>query len=290
MKISGFNEQVNIENSLMKALSSGRFPHTAIIEGGTAEERTALGNKIAAALICSGENERPCGECNHCRKSSKGIHPDIVIENPDMTEAKNLLYRVEKIRDIRSDAFVIPNEATRKVYILNEAQTMNVQAQNAFLKILEEPPKYAVFILLCSTKSMFLSTIISRATIYSMGDTEEISDRFPKEKIIECSEKVVLAAASGNDFELVKAAGSFDKDAKLLLACIPVISEMFASALRIKYSAETKAEYACSEEAASKMSKTALLSAIESMEKIEKSLNMNANLNLTITRLCSLLR
>ncbi len=290
MTINGFNSELHIESTLLKALAGERFPHTSIIEGGTAEERTALGNKIAAALICDDEAQRPCGKCNHCRKSEQGLHPDIIIQNPSKTESGNLLYRVDDIREIRSSVLVVPNEAEKKIFILSEAQVMNIQAQNAFLKILEEPPAYTVFILLCSTKSVFLPTVISRATVYSLGDVNEISNDFPKEKIIECSEKIVLAAATGNDFELVKAAGAFEKNQKLLHACLPVISEMFASALRLKFNAEQAPEFECSEKAASRMSKSALLSACESMEKINKSLNMNANLNLTLGRLCTLLR
>ena len=290
MNIKGFNSQVHTENAIMKALESNRFPHAAIIVGGTKEERSLLAGKIAATLLCADKETKPCGECSHCRKYLSGGHSDIIIRNPSKTKSGNLIQSVDDVRDIREKAYVIPNEADKKIFIINDSELMNVQAQNAFLKILEEPPEFTVFILLSSTKSVFLPTIISRATVYSLGEANEFSSEFPLEKMVSSAEGMVLATADDNDFELVKAAAVFEKNPKLLEACLPIMGEMFASALRIKFSSEENSQYECSKIAAQKMSKAALLNSIEGINSISNAINMNANQNLTLTRLCTLLR
>ncbi len=113
---------------------------------------------LAAALLCRGETP-PCGSCRACRKVSRGIHPDVIwVERlPDKTQLS-----VDQIRQVRADAYVRPNEAPRKVYVIRRAWQMNAAAQNALLKVLEEGPVYAVFLLLAPNDAALLPTIRSR--------------------------------------------------------------------------------------------------------------------------------
>jgi len=293
MNIIGFDKSNHTEELIAASLATGRFPHGAIIEGGTPEERLALAQKIASAIICDDEDTKPCGECNNCRKTSLGLHPDVLIKQPQRKDsAKNKTYFVDYVREIRDDAYIIPNEADSKIYILEEAQTMNEAGQNAFLKILEEPPEFAVFILLTPSKSVFLPTILSRAMVFPLGgDVSGIIDDELRERAAAAAEAVCEAVTADNHFEIVKAAGIFDKEQKLLEASLPLMSDMFMQALKIKYNASDRADCPeCCNTLSSKLSKRTLLRLCDDVNILTEALEHNANLNLTIARLCTLFK
>lgn len=289
MKIDKFNIENTVEKSLSAALNTRRFPHAVIYEGATAEERMALAVKTAAALVCSGGGEVPCLACSDCRKAAAQSHADVLVYS---VEDKPKAFKVDIIREIRAKAYIVPNEADRKVFILENAHTMGVEGQNAILKILEEPPQYVNFILLCSSKSGFLPTVLSRAAVYNLGQALGQGVDIPRETIVETAIKVAVASAAMNDFEIVKAAGAFEKDKKLLYAVLPVIQEIYAAALRIKYYAEEENfEFgATAKELARKLSRNALLALIESTDALMESARLNANHNLMVTAVCTKLR
>ena len=132
--------------------------HAYLITGGSAEERDALAGRMAAAYLCRGERP-PCGRCGPCRKVAAGAHPDIwrTAPAPDKREVT-----VDQIRALRADAYIRPNEGARKVYIIHPADAMNPAAQNALLKVLEEGPAYAAFLLLAGEPGKLLDTVRSR--------------------------------------------------------------------------------------------------------------------------------
>ncbi len=118
---------------------------------------------LAASIICEKGQFPPCGECPHCLKAKKNIHPDII----EIAPLKGKVFiSVDQIRQMRSDAYVYPNEASAKVYIINGACAMNESAQNALLTVLEQPPKGVHFVLCDSSLNGLLPTVISRLTVY----------------------------------------------------------------------------------------------------------------------------
>ena len=139
--------------------------HAYIISGPPGSGKRTLAGLLSAALVCSGrEAEFPCLRCSGCRKAMAGIHPDIIRvrdEEKDIT--------VAQIRALRSDAYIRPNEAARKVYLLEEAQSMNQSAQNAMLKLLEEGPPYAAFLLLTENAAALLPTVRSRCETLTLS-------------------------------------------------------------------------------------------------------------------------
>lgn len=289
MSIRPFNTDNAVEKSIAGALYSRRFPHAAILEGSSPEERMSLAKNVAAALVCT-NSEAPCGVCPNCRKAAADSHADILIYS---VEDKPKAFKVDLIRDIRSKAYIVPNEAERKVFILENSHTMGVEGQNAILKILEEPPSYVNFILLCSSKSGFLPTVLSRATVYNLGQTSATEDEsLPREKIIDAAKEVALSVAALNDFETVKAAAVFEKDAKLLREALPVIQEIFAASLRIKYNAaeEINEFGSLPAELSQRLSRRSLLELIEATDSLMESIKLNANHNLMVTALCTKLR
>ncbi len=288
MTVKGFDPALPAERGISQALASGRFPHALIIEGASPEERMALALKTAKALVCSDKDEIPCGRCSACIKAAAKSHPDIPVYS---VEDKPRAFKVDMVREIRSSAYIVPNEADRKVFILENAHTMGPEGQNALLKILEEPPAYVVFILLCPSSTGFLPTVLSRATVFSLGEVERETDKDELAAAKEAARAFAVSLASFEDMETVKAAAAFEKDQRLLRDAMPIIQEILGQALRVKCSAPEETEFA--EEArliASKLTKNALLSAVEGLDALMAAAALNANHNLMVTRLCTLLR
>ena len=131
----------------------------------------SLTGKLAMAAVCSGQStEKPCMLCTNCGKASRGVHPDITVveKQPDKRDIV-----VEQIRVLKKDVIVVPVESAKKVYIIDNADLMNISAQNAFLQLLEEPPGHAVFILSTETPSALLQTVRSRCVELKSGATAE---------------------------------------------------------------------------------------------------------------------
>ena len=138
--------------------------HAYIISGPTGSGKKTLAGLLAAALVCSGGGEIPCGLCSGCKKAMAGIHPDISAIG---TDGKDIT--VSQVRALRSDAYIKPNEAGRKVYLIHRAQSMNQSAQNAMLKLLEEGPPYAAFLLLAENAAALLPTVRSRCEVLTLS-------------------------------------------------------------------------------------------------------------------------
>ena len=121
-------------------MAERRLSHAYLLTGPEGPERAEQARRLAAALLCGGA-ESPCGVCRDCRKALAGLHPDVITverERTDKQLRQDIL--VGQIRRMTADAVLAPNEAARKVYIIDQADRMNQQAQNALLKALEDPP------------------------------------------------------------------------------------------------------------------------------------------------------
>ena len=148
-----------------------RIPHAILIDGPHGAGKKSLARIISAAAVCESQGELPCGECRQCKNALGGTHPDISLFTGTGTGSRS--FGVDAVRKIRLDAFVSPNDAARKVYILANIQDMTEQAQNALLKILEEPPASVLFILTCDSRSHILETVRSRAQVITAGAITE---------------------------------------------------------------------------------------------------------------------
>lgn len=162
-----------IKQSLTNAIKENRLPHALLIEGDAGTGRHTLAEYIAKAAVCSGENA-PCGECNGCRLADSHNHPDISVTAPEEGK-KNIA--VAQIRGLKSETFVKPHMSQRRVFIIDYADTLNEQSQNALLKVLEEPPGAVVFILIAETKASLLETIISRCVVLTLSTPEHEAAR-----------------------------------------------------------------------------------------------------------------
>ena len=163
-----------LKKRLAKDVSEGMLSHAYVLEGPEGSGRHTIALSVAAAMECEAKNELgavdlfgeavsssiPCGRCKSCEKILGGKSPDIITVG---LEEDRTTMGVETIRDLKNDMFTAPNDLSIKVYIVENADLMTVQAQNAFLLSLEEPPQYVLFFLLCENSSNLLETVRSRA-------------------------------------------------------------------------------------------------------------------------------
>lgn len=167
-----------LKDNLRRSLKNGHISHFYLISGPEGSGKHTLARLLAAAILCRGDS-KPCLSCGPCRKVMEGNHPDfITVEDP---EHKNVAVRI--VRQFREDVFIRPNESDYKIYFL--PQELGIEGQNALLKILEEPPKYGVFILLTDNPQRLLPTVRSRCTELVLRPLDErtltaaLSGEFP---------------------------------------------------------------------------------------------------------------
>ena len=171
-----FMEQIvqndGLKNRICSDILSGSFSHAYIIEGVRGSGKHTIARLAAAALSCERKNDGtaplPCGSCEACRKILGSLSPDVITVG---SEGKATI-GVDSVRFLREDVYTVPNDLDHKIYIIEDADKMTAQAQNAFLLTLEEPPSYVGFLLLCENAGALLETIRSRAPILR---TEPIS-------------------------------------------------------------------------------------------------------------------
>lgn len=276
-------------SNLSALVESRRVPHSMIIDGGSVQKREDFAMHFAGMILCTSEDEKPCGRCASCKKVASSSNPDIKIVQ---AEDKKKTISVEVIRAMREDAYILPNESEKKIYIIKNAQTMQPYAQNALLKILEEPPQYAVFILLCEYHKTLLPTVLSRCVVFNIGTavTQELTEK-KEEKARELAEKIAVAVANKNEFELLMVTGEFEKNTELLQTSLAMLKLIFRDALILCCGGKELISH--SEDSANllikSLDKMQLLSLIDAVKDITEQVNQYANNNLTITRLCSTL-
>ncbi len=260
-------------DKLQVLLDSGRVPHALVIDGGTYEDRLSEARALASQLV--GEKDKVMAD----------IHPDVVIVLP---EEKKKTISVDIIRKMRDDAYIIPNENERKIYIIAKAELMQDYAQNALLKILEEPPRYATFILLCNTHSVLLGTVLSRVALFSLSDDDNLE---ASEDFGECQElarKIANAVAKRNKFEVLAATACFDKNFDNLPLTLDCLQGIIRDALALQNDGPTITDSISEATALSKsLSSDELFKIQDGIIEIGKAINIYSNKNLTLTRLVS---
>ncbi|MCD7769885.1 MAG: hypothetical protein LUH36_07230 [Oscillospiraceae bacterium] len=180
-------------------MTQQRISHAYMLVGPEGPARDGAARHLAAAMLCSGDNP-PCGQCRDCRKVSAGIHPDVtVVARQEGTAGLHREILVEQIRQVAAGAAIAPNEAARKVYIIDQADRMNRLAQNALLKVLEEPPGHACFILCTAAADALLDTVRSRCVrVDEWERSRSVSGPAP------LAEAYLEAAAGGDRADIVQ--------------------------------------------------------------------------------------
>ena len=318
MKLTNFIGNEKVIDRLSKLMESGRFPHALIIEGEEGIGKKTLAKDIACALVCRG-NDKPCGECSQCKKAIGAIHPDISEYIPAGTANS---FHVDTVRNIMNDAYVQPNAADYKIYILANAHCMNQNAQNALLKILEEPPKYVVFILTTNSKSALLSTVLSRSVCVSLegvdieraanyitshcenvdyntakktvetfnGNIGKAIDSLQDSKtseLVDVCNKICKALTTSNEYEMMTLCSVFQKDRQGVVFACDLLKSIFRDAL---FAGESSEHISGQEESAallkSSLSRQSLIKLINTCDELKSTALSNANNALLITKFC----
>ena len=199
--MAGFKDiigQEQIKEHLQNALETGKVSHAYIINGEKSSGKEFIAKIFAMALQCEQGGTEPCNECRSCKQTMSKNQPDIIY----VSHEKPNTISVDDIRaQINNDVAIKPYSSKYKVYIINEAEKMTPQAQNAILKTLEEPPTYAVIMLLVSNVNTLLPTILSRCVVLNM---KPVRDALVKKYLMEELEipdykaEVCVAFARGN--------------------------------------------------------------------------------------------
>ena len=157
--------QSQVREFLRASVASERVTHAYLFTGPAGSNKTMAAYALAQALLCPkgphGPRGGECGACDICRRVKRKKHPDVRYFAPEGAGG----YLVDQIRDIAADTVLAPIQADRKIYILDRVDLLGVQAANAFLKTLEEPPSDVVLILLGRTRESVLPTIVSRCQV-----------------------------------------------------------------------------------------------------------------------------
>ena len=274
---------------LRALIDSGRVPHAMVIDGGSAEERLQAASYVAQGLLCTTEGKKPCGMCAACKKAEQGNHPDIIHIT---REASRKTIAVEQIRRMRDDAIVVPNEGSHKVYIIDEAELLQEYAQNALLKILEEPPSYAVFILCAPSRTSLLPTVLSRTAVFSLNEEEGESQRGEgNDLVLEAASNLAAGLCAGNELRMLEAVAPFEKKYELLPELIGEMRLMIRDALAVQAGSSVFLSGHSREAQAlgKRFAAPRLLDMQRALAGISNAVQRFSNKNLTLTRLCSTL-
>lgn len=168
--IESFTAQGDAVAALIHDVRSGRAPHAILLTGIAGVGKRTLARLLACAFLCTGEGEKPCMQCRGCRRAMALTHPDLLV--PSCAE-KERTVKVDHLREIIHALSLHSSEGGGRVVLLENAQRMTIQAQNALLKSLEEPVEGTRFILTASGDTGLLSTVRSRCRVVRMPPWEQ---------------------------------------------------------------------------------------------------------------------
>lgn len=211
--MAGFKDIVGHEQiieHLKTAIEMGKVSHAYILNGPDLSGKMMIAEAFARALLCEKHDPDGCGECRSCRQSDDRNNPDIIYVKHD----KPNTISVDDIRtQLNNDIVIKPYSNQYKIYIVDEAEKMNQQAQNALLKTIEEPPAYAVIMLLTTNADSFLQTIRSRCITLNLKSVKNDvikSYLMTEKKIPDYQADVCAAFAQGVVGKAIKLASSDD--------------------------------------------------------------------------------
>ncbi len=220
--------QEQLKEHLQNALSTNKVSHAYIINGERSSGKEFIARVFAMALQCEKGGAEPCGECHSCKQALSNNQPDIIFVSH---EKPNTIGVDDIRRQINGDIDIKPYSSPRKIYIINEGEKMKVQAQNALLKTLEEPPEYVVFLILTTNVDALLPTILSRCVVLNM---KPVADAKVKKYLMEelgvpdYKANICVAFARGNigKAKMLASSEEFEKVKEEAVTLVKYIKDM----------------------------------------------------------------
>lgn len=322
MELSGFLGNSGVKTALSGAFAAGRFPHAVVFQGEPGTGRHTLARLVAQALVCQDKAKAPCGSCPSCLRALAGSHPDIrVVEGKTDSGA----ITVEQVQELAADAQRMPDESDYNVYILSFGDRVMDAPQNKLLKLIEEPPRGAVFLLVCRRAQSLLPTIRSRAQAFQLMPPEEAeaaqwlaahTGTAPEEarklaslcggnlgrmqdelenggakRAAETAQAIALALPGRGAHGLLAATAPLLKDRELCRQTLSRLETIFRDALVLRCGGKTLLGGA--PEAADRLADLPVkqLAQLPGLaEEARQNLERNANTSLLITQFCAALR
>ena len=248
-----------IARRIREAASRGTLSHALLFSG--SGDLSAAAQYAAAAMECQ-NGQKPCGTCPACRKVFSGIHPDVITVRDEAH--KNL--SVDTIRQIRADAYIRPNEGTRKVYIFPDCAILTEQDQNVLLKIVEEGPPYAAFLFCAENASVVLQTLRSRCVELKLHPMETGEKESSEAGVELC--RLLAAGKRGTVTELMVRLEKKRMTREELAAMLDQSRNAFASALLLLYGQQPLSEEReIAPFLAKNLTKTQIMRTIELLQK-----------------------
>jgi DNA polymerase-3 subunit delta' len=229
--MAGFQDIIGhnqIVEHLKNAIRMEKVSHAYILNGENSSGKMMLAESFAMALQCEGEGVESCMNCRSCRQAVEHNQPDIIY----ITHEKPNVISVDDIRhQLNNDIVIKPYSSKYKIYIVDEAEKMNIQAQNALLKTIEEPPAYGVILLLTTNADSFLPTILSRCITLNLKSVNEdlIKEYLMKKyQIPDYQADVCAAFAQGNVGKAIQLAssGEFNELKSAALSLVKKLEDM----------------------------------------------------------------
>ena len=226
--MAGFRDIIGhnqIVDHLKNAIRMEKISHAYIFNGESNAGKMMLAEAFAMALQCENHGDEPCMECRSCHQAKEHNQPDIIYVSHD----KPNVISVDDIRQqLNNDIVIKPYNSKYKIYIVDEAEKMNVQAQTALLKTIEEPPTYGIILLLTTNADSFLPTILSRCITLNLKTVNEDlikSYLMKKYQIPDYQADVCAAFAQGNVGKAIQLAAS-DEFNELKAAALSIVKKL----------------------------------------------------------------
>ncbi len=304
MNLNSFAQNEKAKKTLLDMVQKKRITHAVLLAGPRGVGKKTFARLLAAAVLCG--KDTPCFDCASCKKVLEGKHPDVI----EITEyIKPRSFSVDEVRRIRREAYISPNESEKRIFILANAESMGVEAQNALLKIIEEPPPHAVFILTVQDTGALLPTVLSRVVTVPINPVDDdVVEEFVKEKTndqkliniacalsqgsvgraVEIVENDSLKKAADTAIEVVKSAVRGDRYETLkLLSAVASSSEIFDILdfmVAILENAMTQKTDVISQQINCSSKRT--MKMLEAVINAKRSMTFNVNKSLLMTHLC----
>ena len=267
------------EKMLLDLVRSQRLPHTIIIEGDSKEERDSAAMLLAAAAVCTAE-DKPCLNCNQCKKILDGLHPDMLIPQPSKKLKSGIISLQELREDFLSQASIKPNEADCKIYLFTDAdRLLREDSQNTLLKIIEEPPQNILFLFTAEKAKALLPTVRSRAHIITLSRTY-----VPDEQ----SEEIAAAITDGvvhlYEYDLLVTLSSLGKKEEIEAALTAFCEKL---RLALSFQSGINTDDGCAQKLVRRLDRARIIALTEITLAAIAKLKTNVNQQLLLTWLCT---
>ena len=280
MSFSSLPIGADVIHQLETLSDSGRIPHAVIFESRDKALAESAAKELAAAFLCESDGMRPCGVCRSCRKVRSGVHPDVYTV---VTTGGKQATGVGEIRQMISECYIKPNEARGKVCFIFDKMT--VEAQNALLKILEEPPQNVQFVIITEKSTLLLKTVLSRSTLFKLTAP---ASRTTSDEAFDTAVEIARAVPLNIELPLLGATSALVKNRETTSRVLEILADFFAQALEAKYIDSDYPDYIT--EITRMLRKSSIVKLFDVVSQAQEMLSHNCNMNVLATWLCANIR